>query len=80
MTIYKFGAARSDKPLSPRPLDGDYAEGSEPSLAEILADPILHAVMNRDGVTMDELNNHIGQAQDNLASQKADPALEQTAA
>ena len=29
--------------------------GAEPSLLEMIADPIVHAVMRRDGVTRDDL-------------------------
>ena len=29
--------------------------GAEPSLLEVMADPIVHAVMRRDGITRDEL-------------------------
>lgn len=36
--------------------------GAEPALTELLADPVLHLVMRRDGVSMTELCNHISRA------------------
>lgn len=36
--------------------------GEEPVLRDLLADPLLHLVMRRDGVSMTELCNHISQA------------------
>ncbi|HEY3918274.1 MAG TPA: hypothetical protein VGL83_10805 [Stellaceae bacterium] len=36
--------------------------GDEPALGDLLADPVLHLVMRRDGVSMTELCNHISQA------------------
>ena len=36
--------------------DHGFADGrSEPSLSEVMADPIIHAVMRRDGVTAEQL-------------------------
>ena len=40
--------------------------GKEPALAELLADPLLHLVMRRDGVGMTELCNHIATARARL--------------
>jgi hypothetical protein len=40
--------------------------GIEPSLCEALADPLVHAVMRRDGVTRDELVAVIRAAQSRL--------------
>lgn len=40
--------------------------GEEPVLTDLLADPLLHLVMRRDGVSMTELCNHIVQAQRRL--------------
>ncbi len=37
--------------------------GQEPSLAEILADPLVHLVMRRDGVSRAELEAVIAAAQ-----------------
>jgi hypothetical protein len=37
--------------------------GEEPSLAEILADPLVHQVMRRDGVSFQELQTVIARAQ-----------------
>ena len=54
----------------PRRLTGPLADcppwggpGSEPSLPEVLADPLIHAVMRRDGVTFGELVCVIARAQ-----------------
>jgi hypothetical protein len=40
--------------------------GDEPALNDLLADPVLHAVMRRDGVTTRELCNHIASARARL--------------
>ncbi|HLI20288.1 MAG TPA: hypothetical protein VKV32_04175 [Stellaceae bacterium] len=40
--------------------------GEEPVLADLLADPVLHRVMRRDGVSMIELCNHIATARSRL--------------
>lgn len=40
--------------------------GDEPVLAELLADPLLHLVMRRDGVSMTELCNRIAEARTRL--------------
>ncbi|MCW9034713.1 MAG: hypothetical protein OQJ97_10890 [Rhodospirillales bacterium] len=84
-TIYKFGKERSKQRLSPRPLEGRiekpvYDTIAEPPLAEVLADPIVHAVMKRDGVTMEELSGHINQAQHTLVVKNAGSYVERTAA
>jgi hypothetical protein len=42
--------------------------GAEPSLAEILADPIVHLVMRRDGVAEIELRLVIAAAQARIGS------------
>ena len=36
--------------------------GEEPDLAEILADPLVHLVMRRDGVSLKELETVIARA------------------
>lgn len=36
--------------------------GREPALVDLLADPVVHLVMHRDGVSMKELCNHIASA------------------
>ena len=46
-----------------RPSDLWREAGSEPTLAEALSDPIVHAVMRRDGVTFGELVCVIARAQ-----------------
>ncbi len=40
--------------------------GLEPRLSDVLKDPVIHAVMARDGVTEDELRSVILCAQRNL--------------
>jgi hypothetical protein len=40
--------------------------GEEPVLSDLLADPVVHAVMHRDGVTTRELCNHIASARARL--------------
>jgi hypothetical protein len=42
------------------------ATGQEPALVDLLADPVVHAVMRRDGVSMTELCNHIASARRRL--------------
>jgi hypothetical protein len=38
----------------------------EPALVDLLADPVVHLVMRRDGVSMTELCNHIATARARL--------------
>jgi hypothetical protein len=40
--------------------------GTEPALVDLLADPVVHAVMRRDSVTMTELCNHVAAARAQL--------------
>jgi hypothetical protein len=40
--------------------------GQEPALVDLLADPLLHLAMRRDGVSMTELCNHIAAARARL--------------
>ncbi len=40
--------------------------GREPALVDLLADPMVHLVMRRDGVAMTELCNHIATARARL--------------
>lgn len=46
-----------------RPADVWREAGIEPSLCEVLNDPLVHQVMRRDGVTFDELAGVIALAQ-----------------
>ena len=75
--MYRFGAIRSAQPLSPRPLGQGlikqvYDDGqTEPPLSEVLSDPIVHAVMARDSVTLETLTGHIEGAQKALTSDDA---------
>jgi hypothetical protein len=41
--------------------------GEEPNLADVLADPVIHAVMGRDGVTLAELSSVIRDGRRRLA-------------
>jgi hypothetical protein len=49
-----------------RPADLWREAGIEPSLREVLSDPLVHQVMRRDGVTLGELARVIAQAQATL--------------
>ena len=40
--------------------------GKEPSLEEVFADPVIHAVMERDGVSQAALRAAVGRAQTQL--------------
>lgn len=40
--------------------------GQEPGLVDLLADPVVHLVMRRDGISMSELCNHIAAARARL--------------
>jgi hypothetical protein len=41
-------------------------DAGEPALVEVLADPVVHLVMRRDGVTLDQLRAVIARAQARL--------------
>jgi len=43
--------------------------GTEPALAELYADPVLHLVLRRDGITLGDLQRVVGRAQCALRSQ-----------
>lgn len=43
------------------------AAGKEPEIADVLADPVVHLVMRRDGVTSAQLRSVIAEAQALLA-------------
>jgi hypothetical protein len=45
------------------------ALGLEPRLSDVLSDPLVHAVMARDGVTHDELRTVIRRAKRHLPNQ-----------
>lgn len=40
--------------------------GIEPSLDEVMADPIVHSLMDRDGVAVDSLNSLIAEVRGRL--------------
>jgi hypothetical protein len=52
----------SRSPMTFPPRDAWLAPGQEPSLAEMLADPLVHLVMRRDGVSRAELEAAIAAA------------------
>jgi hypothetical protein len=60
------------KPVTPDPADAPYERwaadgfGSEPSLCEVLADPIIRAVMQCDGVSLVALGSVIARARRRL--------------
>lgn len=54
----------STAPAGRRPLWS--GPGQEPALSEVLADPLVHLVMRRDGVSRAELDAIIARAQANL--------------
>jgi hypothetical protein len=43
-----------------------YHGGLEPSLDEVMADPIVHSLMNRDGVALDSLTDLIAEVRGRL--------------
>jgi hypothetical protein len=45
--------------------------GTEPDLGELLADPVIHAVMRRDGVTLGDLCAVIRTGRDRLETPSA---------
>jgi len=50
--------------MSPKTrFSGDYSSGLEPHLSEVLNDPVIHAVMARDGVSEEDLRSVITCAQ-----------------
>ncbi len=60
---------RSQRLISPpavRPGHAWRAAGTEPALSEVLADPIVHTLMHRDGVSRDQLAAVIAAAQSKL--------------
>jgi hypothetical protein len=52
----------------------DRRRAAEPPLSELLEDPITHALMRRDGVTMDALLDLIEGMQRHLREETADGA------
>lgn len=51
--------------------------GAEPPLAEVMADPIVHAVMRRDGVTLEELREVTRRAAAAMMARRAGDRPEQ---
>jgi hypothetical protein len=64
-------SVHSDDPAS-APRDAILSAGWEPALSEILAEPLVHLVMRRDGVSLPSLRALIGQAQARLAGKAGD--------
>jgi len=50
--------------------------GQEPALAELLADPIMTLVLNRDGLTRQDVIDAVRLARRNLARQRSDTSDE----
>jgi hypothetical protein len=46
--------------------------GAEPSLRELMEDPITHAVMRRDGLSADEVWATVREAKRKLANEECD--------
>ncbi|PKU22827.1 hypothetical protein [Telmatospirillum siberiense] len=55
-----------DQQTATQPRKDLYAGNEEPSLAELLADPVCHALMRFDGVTQDSLTTMIAGWQEKL--------------
>ena len=54
-------------PATVRPIrDNDWPAGREPALDEVLADPLVHLVMRRDGVTQVALRRVVAEARAGL--------------
>jgi hypothetical protein len=60
MTI-NFAGSNRDNPT--RPATDWLVPGAEPKLHEVFADPIVHAVMRRDGVSPTQLRAIVARAQ-----------------
>ncbi len=57
--------APSPLALAPEPWHHAWREaGKEPSLREVLADPLVHLVMRRDGVTLTQLEAVLARAKE----------------
>jgi hypothetical protein len=55
--------------------DQRFVDGrSEPSLSEVMADPIVHAVMRRDGVTAEQLETLLRDASARIGERRCHPA------
>jgi hypothetical protein len=63
-----FHSKKASLPLCAPSRDPWARAGIEPRLAEMLADPLVHQVMRRDGVTEAALRGVIGRAQARLRS------------
>ena len=55
--------AASLRPKSARRAAEDWLSGAEPRLGDVLGDPLVHAVMRRDGVSQAQLRAVIARAQ-----------------
>jgi hypothetical protein len=56
---YSSSAEPGDVPRQPRPQHRYACAGIEPSIEEMLADPIVHLVMARDGITEQDVRRGI---------------------
>lgn len=64
--MFSFGPKRAGKPLSPRPLEGRKQKAvwdgaGEPALQDVLADPIVHALSESDGMTQSDLRRFVSE-------------------
>jgi len=64
--MFNFGPKRARKPLSPRPLEGRknvaiWDGPGEPALQDVLADPIVHALSESDGMTQSDLRRFVSE-------------------
>jgi hypothetical protein len=65
--IYPFPFACTDTaPGGKRPTGEQWPAGTEPALADVLDDPLVHLVMRRDGVTPQALDQAIARARATL--------------
>ena len=64
--------APSPLAAAPEPWHQAWREaGKEPSLREVLADPLVHLVMRRDGVTLAQLEALLGRAKERAKERRS---------
>jgi len=64
--MFNFGPKRAGKPLSPRPLEGRRKKpvwdgAGEPALNDVLTDPIVHALVESDGMSQADLRRFVSE-------------------
>lgn len=52
--------------LRPHPADRWQDAGVEPTLSEVLSDPLIHLILRRDGLNLDDLRRAIADGQSKL--------------